>query len=349
MQCKEQNAFGKRSLYRLKRKKLHKSRTQRTSICESRCMTLNDVLSQWIEAQRLRCKGATTTKYQNVIRTHIANTIGSEPIKSLTTHRINIFLQDKMKNGRADGNGGLAPSYIRSIVIVIQSALKFAYEQGFCGSLNVSINGPSIPKSPEIEVLSRINQEQLENYTFSCMTPTTIGILLSLQTGLRIGEVCALSWNDIDFEQNVIHVRHTIARVTDEHSAVGTTKLVIDAPKTQSSKRDIPISKALSELLQKQKTKSNSEYVVSESEGFTSPRTYDYRYHGIMKALGIQPVNYHILRHTFATRCVEAGVDVKTLSEILGHANTAVTLNTYVHSSLKLKRLQMEKIHSKLA
>lgn len=172
---------------------------------------------------------------------------------------------------------------------------------------------------------------------------TKLGILISLNTGLRIGEVCALSWDDIDFERQIFHIRSTVARVKSMDSGVN-SKLIIDKPKTKSSLRDIPIPSKLLTILVSMKKQSKGKYVVSAENSFVSPRTYEYRYHKILDEYNIPSVNYHTLRHTFATRCIEVGVDVKTLSEILGHANVSITLNTYVHSSMELKRQQLEKL-----
>lgn len=177
------------------------------------------------------------------------------------------------------------------------------------------------------------------------LNTTSAGILISLNTGLRIGEVCALKWSNIDFDKAILHVRSTVARIknTDDSKS---TKLIIDTPKTKSSIRDIPISNKVMNVLKALHENSKSEYVVSEKAGFVSPRTYEYRFHKVLDECQIQPINYHALRHTFATRCIELGVDVKTLSEILGHSNVSVTLNTYVHSSMERKREQLEKLSS---
>lgn len=163
--------------------------------------------------------------------------------------------------------------------------------------------------------------------------------------GLRIGEVCALTWDDVDFENEIIHIRSTVARIKNTQKVCEyKTHLIIDKPKTKSSLRDIPIPSSLLPLLLKMRKKACSRYVISDKETFTSPRTFEYRYHELLDICDIESINYHALLHTFATRCVEVGVDVKTLSEILGHADVSITLNTYVHPSIELKRKQMEKL-----
>lgn len=173
---------------------------------------------------------------------------------------------------------------------------------------------------------------------------TALGMLISLHTGLRIGEVCALKWSDVDIERKILTVRQTVARVKANSNDNCKSKLILDAPKTKNSLREIPINSFLLPLLVKKKSESVSDFVISEQKTFVSPRTFEYRYHKTLERFDIEQVNYHSLRHTFATRCIERGVDCKSLSEILGHANVNITLNTYVHSSMELKRIQIEKL-----
>ena len=183
----------------------------------------------------------------------------------------------------------------------------------------------------------------MEQHLKSDLSPTNIGILISLYTGLRIGEICALCWNDIDLNARTIYVRHTVSRVRST-SEECKTELILDEPKTASSKRIIPIPSPLFSVLLDYSKEATSAFVVSNSESFVSPRTYDARFHKLLRDCQIKGLSYHGLRHTFATRCIEAGVDVKSLSEILGHANVSITLNTYVHSSLEMKKSQLEKL-----
>ena len=140
-----------------------------------------------------------------------------------------------------------------------------------------------------------------------------------------------------------MHVCQTVSRMKDDN---GKCKWLMEQPKTASSVRDIPIPDRLMEYLLQMEGRSGSAYVVSGNENFTNPRTFEYRYHKEVRASNIASINFHALRHTFATRCVEGGMDIKTLSEILGHSNASITLNTYVHSSLDLKKRQMEKVES---
>lgn len=304
--------------------------------------TFGEVLNLWMDNNRARLKGGTINKYQNLIDTHIMPELGQTKINELSATRINTFLNEKISRGRVDGSGGLSASYVRSIMLVINAAIKYAVSEQLCSPLKTPICKPSADKT-ELSILSAEEQKKLEASLLNNFDLTGAGIYISLHTGLRIGEVCSLTWNDIDMNKRVIHVHHTVARIRSSSSA-GSTILVIDTPKTKASKRDIPISSTLLPILLKLKTLSSKGFLLTGTNEFIKPRTFEYRYHKILDDCGITSVNYHALRHTFATRCVEAGVDIKSLSEILGHGNVSVTLNTYVHSSLELKRKQLEKL-----
>lgn len=308
--------------------------------------TFGDVLELWMENNRIRLKGGTINKYRNLIDTHIMPELGSVKLNNITSTVVNNFLTQKLQKGRIDKTGGLSASYVRSIMLIVNSAIKFAVAEQMCLPLKTPIMKPSNSKT-EITVLSVDEQKRLETHLRSDLDPTKAGIYISLHTGLRIGEICALAWDDVDFKNRIIKIRHTVARVRDaERKKESATKLIIDTPKTPSSTRDIPISSDLLPILEEIHNFSSSAYVISETTEFISPRTYEYRYHRLLDESGIASVNYHALRHTFATRCIEAGVDVKSLSEILGHSNVGITLNTYVHSSMELKRSQLEKLSS---
>lgn len=312
---------------------------------EQETITLEQLLNLWMQNNTIRLKGSTIAKYQSMIDSHILPSLGQVSVRDLTATKVNTFLIDKLKSGRKDGNGGLSASYVQSMSIILNAALRFGVAEELCMPLKTPIYKPSFSKK-ELRILSPYEQKRLELYLTNNITPTKLGILLSLYTGMRLGEICALTWEDIDFTENIIRVRHTIARVKSQNSTSKCmTALIVDSPKTSSSRRDIPIPSRLRSYLWLIKCQMNSTYVVSASDTFLSPRTLEYRFHKILERCEIYSVNYHALRHTFATRCIELEVDVKSLSEILGHANVNITLNTYVHSSMELKRKQLEKVN----
>ncbi len=308
--------------------------------------TMEMLLRKWQEANAIRLKGGTKIRYENIINTHIIPDLGNLKINEITKGTVNSFLNNKLQNGRLDGSGGLSPNYVRSISMIISSALNYAVEEGYPVTLKGKINKPSATKD-EFAILSIENQRILEEKIKESPDPTNIGIMISLYTGLRIGEICALNWQDINLKERTIHVKHTVSRV--KSNAENTkTQLILDEPKTPSSKRDVPIPSPLFAVLSNC-YKDNPYYVVSNTDSFISPRTYEFRFHKVLSKCNIKQFNYHGLRHTFATRCIEAGVDIKSLSEILGHSSVSLTLNTYVHSSLEMKKIQLEKLTSHTA
>ena len=308
--------------------------------------TFTELLQLWLRYNRLRQKGATEHKYRMIIENHIVPELGELNLSDINSVIINSFLERQLTNGRIKKGGGLSPSYVRTMAIIIQSDIQFSSNDEYCDPLKSTIYTPSLVKK-ELQILTKGEQTHLESYILSNGDAIGLGVLITLYAGLRIGEVCALTWNDIDLNNLVIRIRHTIARVRcADITHKATTQLILDSPKTASSVRDIPISSVLLPHLTEFRTSYSNEYVISESSDFVSPRTYEYRFHRLLKQCGIQQVNYHVLRHTFATRCIEAGMDVKSLSELLGHSNVGITLNTYVHSSMERKREQLEMLQT---
>ena len=304
-----------------------------------------DVLTLWLRANQLKVKGATQAKYSYMIEKHITPILGNRKVSALTVPIINDFLLDKMNNGRLDGRGGLSQSYVKTMAIIIESAMNFAVAEGYCQPLRNQIIKPSLVKK-EMQILSVSAQQHFESLAATDINETITGIFIALYTGLRIGEVCALSWEDIDLENQIIHVRHTLSRIQISNGTCYETVLILDAPKTRASVRDIPISPLLLPILTYMKSRAVSKFVISTQQNFTSTRTFDYRYKKVLRDFDLPEINFHSLRHTFATRCVEVGVDVKSLSQMLGHSNVATTLNTYVHPSMDTMRVQIEKLQT---
>lgn len=300
-----------------------------------------DILDMWIEQRFFYQKESTRLKYKNMINTHIKPELGSIDIDQLDDVIINRFLMAKKKRGRVDQKGGLSNSYIKTMAIIIDSALCYAVEKNYRLPLKSKIQKPCVNKK-EIYVLTEKIQYQLEKALYNDTSKTALGILITLNTGLRIGEICALKWEDIDLQNKVIRIRSSVIRVSDSESSLKKTKYIISEPKTRTSIRDIPITSKLYMLLENADKKNG--FVLSDDENFICPRTFEYRFHQILRKYSIPDTNFHTLRHTFATRCVEKNVDTKTLSEILGHSNVSITLNYYVHPSFEAKRIQLEKI-----
>lgn len=309
-----------------------------------RDLKLCELLNLWFNANSVKHKGSTENKYLWTMEKHIIPELGNLKLSQITSAVINDFLKRKLTSGRLDNKGGLSASTVKGILIIIDAALKYGVAEELCLPLKTPIYKPSQPKK-QITILDKTEQLQIEKSFTDDITITELGILISLHTGLRIGEVCALQWKDIDFNNRLIYVHHTLSRVRCK-SGERKTVYILDEPKTKNSKRSVPINSFLLPILEVAKTHSTSPFVVSENESFINPRTYEYRYHKAIKNCGIKRINYHALRHTFATRCIESGCDYKTLSEMLGHSSVKITMDIYVHSSIELKRNEIEKLVS---
>lgn len=305
----------------------------------------SDVLWTWIYANRVRIKGATEAKYIQLIETHIIPALGGVKIRQLDSSMVNAFLDSKLKSGSLKQSKALSPSYVRTMAIIIEAAINYAVMEGWCNPLRTPIYKPSVTKK-DIVILSRTAEATLLEKISCDSSLAAIGILLALHGGLRIGEVCALKWSDVDFEENLLHIRHTISRVPCPNSDQN-TMLIIDTPKTTSSIRDVPMPSSLQTTLFQAYQNRNSEYVISPSDSFVGTRTFDYQYRKVLREHGIQVFSFHTLRHTYATRCAESGMDAKTLSQLLGHSSSNISLNIYVHPSMEIVMNQVEQIFCK--
>ena len=195
-----------------------------------------------------------------------------------------------------------------------------------------------------MRVLTQNEQEKLCSYICHNVTPTNLGILICLYTGLRLGEICALRWEDISLPEQTIHVHQTMQRIQDKKTEGRKTKVIITTPKSSCSIRTIPIPDDLADLIRSHGVQKCGYFLTDSETTYLEPRTMENRFKRVLDAIDTDPINFHALRHTFATKCVELGFDVKTLSVILGHASVNITMNRYVHPSMKMKKENMGRI-----
>lgn len=306
--------------------------------------TLEDVCNEWLNMKRLIVKRSTFAKYHTTINRHIKPEVGGLLLCDITSTQINSFIYDKLTNGRLDTSGPLSSKTVRDIYTILKSIIKYAESE--YGLANIARN-TVLPKrkNSEYEILTVKEQKKLEESLLKDpYHPRKIGMLLCLYTGIRLGEICALRWQDIDFNRKLLYVRHTIQRIPVTDNAAPTkTCIILDSPKSNTSVRTIPLNSPIIKALELLKSNSAPEtFVLTSRMDCVEPRNFQYFFHTHLKKTGLRHMNFHILRHTFASRCVEAGFDIKTLSEILGHSNTEITLNYYIHTSLDNKRKQME-------
>ncbi|MGN1157576.1 MAG: tyrosine-type recombinase/integrase [Agathobacter sp.] len=301
------------------------------------------LLSDWLFFIKAQVKESTFAKYQFNVKRHIDPVLGAYPVDQITTAVIDNFSTEKLQKGKLTGKGGISPKTLNSLLSIIKMVLTFGQERGICSRNLIKIHNVR-QTLPEILVFPKSEQDILETYLVANMCYVTLGILISLFTGLRIGEVCGLKWSDILFEEGILRVGRTVMRINDiDSNSTNKTKLMIETPKTECSKRCIPVPQFLLHFLLEYKHTPDS-FLLTGTTKCMEPRNYYRCYKRILKKCGLEQYNYHALRHTFATRCIESGFDIKSLSEILGHADVNITLRRYVHPSMELKREQMERL-----
>ena len=305
--------------------------------------SFTDILQLWLNTISLKHKKQTYHKYKMLIDNHIVPDLGNMRIDRIDIAAINNIIARKYSSGRLDGTGGLSASYIQTICYIINAALSFAVQNGYRDSLKGDIVRPSVPKC-RIEVLSRAEQDILEEHLISQTDYQMLGVLLSLYLGLRLGETCGLKWDDFNFDTNSVSIRRSIERVPNTTSTGPKTQLLVTKPKSEASIRVLPIPARIRDVLFNMKSSKNEYVIPGKTYAYTDPRTLQYSYKNVLKKCRLRNIHYHSLRHTFATRCIEAGMDAKTLSEILGHSNVNITLNVYVHSSLEYKQKQIDTV-----
>ena len=296
-----------------------------------------DWLHSWLEDYiRPSVKLRTYERYKLIVEQHIKEKIGEMELDDLSPLILQKFITGLLIDGNRRTGKGLSANTVNAVISVIQSSLKTAHvlelrKEYVAGKLK----RPKLKEKP-VECFTRAEQKQIERFVLNGSKDKLYGILLCLYSGLRIGELIALQWSDIDFSKGIL----TVSKSCYD----GKDGLIIDEPKTVSSCRTIPLPKQLFPILRRIRKKSDSLFVVSNHGKPVSVRSYQRSFELLLKKLKIAHRGFHSLRHTFATRALECGMDVKTLSEILGHKNPTVTLNRYAHSLIEHKTLMMNRL-----
>lgn len=305
-------------------------------------MKLKNWLEVWLNKYtKHTVKLRTYGRYEYIIEKHINPKLGDYELEELSPVLLQDFVLDKIEHGNLKTNGPLANNSVIGIVNVLKGALSLAksleiIERDYTDKIKLPL-----ATEKEVTAFDKVEQDKLVKFCLETKKKNYIGIVICLYTGIRLGELLALTWNDIDFNSGIMNITKTAYRIKEN----GTPRIVVDKPKTKNSSRIIPLPKQLIEILKQVKKKSNSLYVLStRNGGMVGTREYQKTYQRILAKLDIPYKNFHSLRHTFATRAVEMGMDVKTLSEILGHKNPMITLQRYTHSLISYKTEMMNKM-----
>lgn len=305
-------------------------------------MKLKELLEIWLNKYaKLTLKTRSYNGYADIIRLHINPILGDYDIEDIAPTVLQDFVLDKLKNGNLITHKPLASNTVYSIVSVLKQSFNLALDLEFIAKNPThSIKLPK-PKEKEVTALTREEQKILEEYCLKSIKSNYLGIIICLYTGIRIGELLALTWEDVDFNKSYLYIKKTSYTIRENKKNV----FIIESPKTKKSNRLIPIPMKLIKLLVLYKSKSNCKYIIhTHKNQMVETRSYQRTFQSILNKCDIKHYNFHSLRHTFATRALELGMDIKTLSEILGHTNVSITLNRYAHSLLEYKIQEMNKI-----
>lgn len=302
-------------------------------------MKYKDWLVEWLNNYiKISVKHRTFSEYSSIVFAHIIPALGEYELDELTSQKLQKFVSDLLQNGNLKNGGGLSSGSVNLILGVLKKSLNSAVDFGIAEkSFADKIIRPKMQEK-HVECFSKKEQREILEAVMLEKNRILKGVVICLFTGLRIGELLALEWSDIDFVNRTLNVNKSCHDGKIEDSSFGR---IIDTPKTFSSKRIIPIPKQLIPFLRDMKKESKSKNVISKDGKFLAVRCYQRSFSVLLKELGIPHKSFHALRHTFATRALECGMDVKTLSEILGHKSPTLTLNRYVHSMIEHKRDMM--------
>ena len=302
--------------------------------------TIREIAAAWKEYKRPYVKQSTMAAYVLILETHILPTFGED--NSLPEQSVQAFVLHKIESG-------LSTKSVKDILIVLKMVMKFGVKKEWMTYYEWDIKYPPSSENKVLDVLSVTNHRKILNHIQSHFTFMGLGIYISLSTGLRIGEICALKWSDINVTDGILTVNRTIERIYIIEGEKKHTELVINTPKTKNSCREIPMNKELLGMLKPLKKVVNDDYyILTNDERPTEPRTYRNYYKRVMEKLDIPKLKYHGLRHSFATRCIEVGCDYKTVSVLLGHSNISTTLNLYVHPNMEQKKRCIDKVFKSL-
>lgn len=303
---------------------------------KKRTITFEEASYEWLEQKKGTIKDSTYYRYLYLIKKYLNFNLKNLSLKQIEKYDFNKLVMELNKI--------LSAKTVKDILINLKSILNYIEEEYDCKTKVRKIKSPQICTEP-LTILSKIEKRKIINYCMQENSLKSLGIIICLNTGLRIGEICALKWKEINLDKREICVRNTLQRIYNE--PLKKTKIIIESAKTRTSIRNIPISNKLYDILYplKKKYKDQDFFLTGSSEKYIEPRNYQSTFKIILKKCKIKKTyKFHILRHTFATQCIEVGIDPKSLSEILGHSDVSITLNRYVHSSYRLKRKYLNKL-----
>lgn len=304
-------------------------------------------LDIWMEKERFFIKESTYATYTNIIENHLKPVLGKKKINNITNEDLQNFIILKLSTSKKNLEKGLALKTVKDMTVLIKNTLKTATQNKLISFQNFQCKFPSSFSKSHLKTFSVEEQKILFKYLINNQNSKNLGILLCLQTGLRLGEICGLQWQDINLEKSTLTICRTLQKIYIKEKNKSYSKTIFSTPKTKTSNRIIPLNIDFINLIKPfQQNKNN--YFITNSTNYLKPHCYRYYYQKLLHFLNLPKLRFHSLRHTFATQAIELGIDCKTISEILGHANMNTTLNLYVHPKTEYKRKCLDLIYKKL-
>lgn len=315
-------------------------------------VVLRDWAEEWLDYKKKYVKESTYANYLILMKNQILPAMGDIAVEEIGSAKIQGLVSMWMENGRLDGQGGLSQKTIKDLVTIIKMCIRDYAKQQERRMPLMDIEFPANMRLNQLDVLSKAQQEKLLHVIQNNMGNEELGYALSLYTGMRIGEICALQWADIDMDARIITVNKTLQRIYLKENegkgrgekSKGKTKITITTPKSAKAVRNIPISEALYKLLIQKACDDGEVYLLTGSKKYIEPRLYRKHYQKFLNEHQTEYIRFHGLRHTFATRCIEKGANYKVVSELMGHASVNLTLNLYVHPQWEEKKRCVEMI-----
>jgi integrase len=322
---------------------------------EKNKMTVKDWFTQWLDVYASpNVKQSTFVNYRLHINKRVIPILGGIKLSEVRVDTLQRFFNDQYERGGLKDKKPLSEKTIKNIYVMMHTAFKQAYQNGLILKNFVELVKIPKVKQKDMRVLSIEEHKNLFETIKTSNERWKSAILVAVSTGIRMGEVLGLQWQDIDETTMLMKIRRTLNRLPSRDTSVHKTEIVIGYPKSDKSVRDIPIHNFLMEFLSEYREKREVEKIAAgdiyDTRGFIfcneigapiEPRTMQDTFKRIIKKAEILDANFHSLRHTFATRAIEDNMEIKTLSEILGHADVSTTLNKYAHSLPDQKRKMM--------
>lgn len=304
--------------------------------------TFEQLAELWLSDIKIAVKESTYTRYYRIVYKYLIPQLRNQSLSQINQRFLNTLTERLLTEGGIHQNP-LSPKTVSDILCVLKAIFKYGKANDYlCPNISHLRYPQKAPK--KITILNDSNRQKIEEQILNSGDTTSLGIIFTLFTGVRIGELCGLRWGDIDFDNAVVSIQRTVERISDlDPLSPNKTKVVITEPKTEKARRVIPLPDFLLDYLKKNR-QGDECYLITGSRKHTEPHQYYVRYQKFLQQHHIDSYTFHALRHTFATRCMEAGFDTKSLSEILGHASITTTLAIYVHPSMQLKKNQMERL-----